>query len=169
MLELKSETMTTIEKIQAFLYSEARSLDDKEWDEWLTHYHEEVQFWMPAWDDEDELTDDFNSQISLVYYPNKEGLEDRVFRIKTERSSASTPEPRTIHMISNVEVLEETEEEIKIRFNWNTLSFRYQTKDNYFGCSFYTLKKTDDSFLISNKKIILKSDYIRQVIDIYHF
>lgn len=78
------------------------------------------------------------------------------------------PEPRTSHNISNVEVLEENDNEIKIRFNWFTLSYRYKITDQYFGTSFYTLKKHEDSYLISNKKIILKNDFIRQVLDIYH-
>jgi benzoate/toluate 1,2-dioxygenase subunit beta len=160
--------MTDFNKIQAFLYSEARCLDDRQWDNWLEHYHSDCPFWMPAWDDDDELITDPQSQISLIYYPDKSGIEDRVFRIKTERSSASTPEPRTIHIISNIEILEESETEIKLRFNWNTNSFRYKTVSNYFGCSFYTLLKTDNSFLIYNKKVILKNDYIRQVIDVYH-
>jgi len=34
--------------IQAFLYREARLLDDREWDEWLTLYHKDAEFWMPA-------------------------------------------------------------------------------------------------------------------------
>lgn len=160
--------MTDITKIQAFLYYEARCLDDKNWDEWLKCYDETCQFWMPSWDDDDELTTDPQKEISLIYYPNKGGLEDRVFRIKTERSSASMPEPRTAHLIANVEILEETETEIKLRFNWNTLSFRYKVADSYFGTSFYTLKKTEENFRIINKKVILKNDYIRQVIDIYH-
>jgi benzoate/toluate 1,2-dioxygenase beta subunit len=160
--------MTSFNKIQAFLYHEARCLDDKDWDAWLEHYHPDAPFWMPAWDDDDELITDPQSQISLIYYANKSGIEDRVFRIKTERSSASMPEPRTLHQISNIEVLEETKTHIQLRFNWNTLSFRYKVVDSYFGCSFYTLLKTEDSFLITNKKVILKNDYIRQVIDVYH-
>jgi benzoate/toluate 1,2-dioxygenase subunit beta len=160
--------MVDFNKIQSFLYSEARCLDDRQWDNWLEHYHSDCPFWMPAWDDDDELITDPQSQISLIYYPDKSGIEDRVFRIKTERSSASTPEPRTIHIISNIEILKESETEIKLRFNWNTNSFRYKTVSNYFGCSFYTLLKTDNSFLIYNKKVILKNDYIRQVIDVYH-
>ena len=160
--------MTDYSKILAFLYKETRLLDDKQWDEWLKLYHEHCTYWMPAWTDEDELTQDPQSEISLIYYANKGGLEDRVFRIKTERSSASMPEPRTAHNVTNVEVLEETQTEIKIRFNWHTNSFRYQTLDQYFGTSFYTLSKEEDSFQIINKKIILKNDYIRQVLDIYH-
>ena len=52
---------------------------------------------MPAWDDDDRLTEDPQSEISLIWYGDRGGLEDRVFRIRTERSSAtSLPEPRTV-------------------------------------------------------------------------
>lgn len=160
--------MTNYDKIQAFVYQEARRLDDKQWDEWLQLYDENVSFWMPSWDDEDNLTTNHETEISLIYYPNKNGLEDRVFRIRTERSSATLPDTRTSHNCTNLEILEENNDEIKIRFNWNTLSFRYNKLDQFFGTSFYTLKKVEDSFLITTKKVILKNDYIRQVLDIYH-
>ena len=77
--------------ICAFLYREARLLDDRQWDDWLSCYAPDVTYWMPAWDDNDQTTEDPQSEISLMFYPNREGLEDRVFRIKTERSGASTP------------------------------------------------------------------------------
>ncbi|MFV5693534.1 benzoate 1,2-dioxygenase small subunit [Flavobacterium sp. LT1R49] len=160
--------MTNYDKIQAFVYQEARHLDDKQWDEWLQLYDEKVTFWMPSWDDEDNLTTNHETEISLIYYPNRNGLEDRVFRIRTERSSATLPDTRTSHNCTNLEILEENNDEVKIRFNWNTLSFRYNKLDQFFGVSFYTLKKVEDSFLITNKKVILKNDYIRQVLDIYH-
>lgn len=160
--------MTNYDKIQAFVYQEARHLDDKLWDEWLQLYDEKVTFWMPSWDDEDNLTTNHETEISLIYYPNRNGLEDRVFRIRTERSSATLPDTRTSHNCTNLEILEENNDEVKIRFNWNTLSFRYNKLDQFFGVSFYTLKKVEDSFLITNKKVILKNDYIRQVLDIYH-
>ena len=160
--------MTNYDKIQAFVYQEARHLDDKQWDEWLQLYDENVTFWMPSWDDEDNLTTNHETEISLIYYPNRNGLEDRVFRIRTERSSATLPDTRTCHNCTNLEILEEINVEVKIRFNWNTLSFRYNKLDQFFGVSFYTLKKVGDSFLITNKKVILKNDYIRQVLDIYH-
>jgi benzoate/toluate 1,2-dioxygenase beta subunit len=160
--------MTNYDKIQAFVYQEARHLDDKQWDEWLELYDEKVTFWMPSWDDEDNLTTNHETEISLIYYPNRNGLEDRIFRIRTERSSATLPDTRTSHNCTNLEILEENNDEVKIRFNWNTLSFRYNKLDQFFGVSFYTLKKVEDSFLITNKKVILKNDYIRQVLDIYH-
>ncbi|MCA3641938.1 MAG: benzoate 1,2-dioxygenase small subunit [Rhabdaerophilum sp.] len=159
----------TIEEIQAFLYAEARCLDDRDWDGWLAHYAPNATFHMPAWDDDDLLTEDPQSEISLIYYGSKQGLEDRVFRIRTERSSAtSLPEPRTSHNISNVEILERAEGVVKLRFNWFNLSFRYKTTDSYFGTSFYTLDVSGERPLITAKKIVLKNDYIHHVVDIYH-
>ncbi|MBC2808544.1 benzoate 1,2-dioxygenase small subunit (plasmid) [Rhizobium ruizarguesonis] len=154
--------------ICAFLYREARLLDDRDWDEWLTCYAKDVTYWMPAWDDDDQITEDPQSQISLIYYPNRDGLEDRVFRIKTERSGASTPEPRTSHNVTNVEVLEVRGEEVDVRYNFNTLNHRYKVTDHFFGTMFVTLRSSGDQLLISAKKIVLKNDYIRQVIDVYH-
>jgi benzoate 1,2-dioxygenase small subunit len=154
--------------ICAFLYREARLLDDREFDEWLECYDPETVFWMPSWDDSDSLVDDPTKHISLIYYSNRQGLEDRVFRLRTERSGASSPEPRTTHNISNVEILQLEEEVVKLRFNWHTMNYRYKTLDHFFGTSFYSLKIGPSAPTITNKKIILKSDLIHQVIDVYH-
>jgi len=159
----------SLEQVQQFLYREARALDDKDWDSWLECYSPDVEFWMPSWDDDGELSRDHQREVSLIYYGNKDGLQDRVFRIRTERSSAtSLPEPRTSHNISNVEILEQGGGECKLRFNWVTFNFRYKIVDTYFGTSFYTLDASGTKPLIKKKTVILKNDYIHHVIDVYH-
>ena len=158
----------TYQQIADFLYREARLLDDRRWDEWLALYSPDASFWMPSWDDDDELVDDPHQHVSLIYYPNRKGLEDRVFRIKTERSGASMPEPRTSHFICNVEVLGERHGEVDVRFNWHTLSHRDKATASFFGTSFYTLDTSRPHPVIASKKVVLKNDYIHQVIDIYH-
>ncbi|UCZ84631.1 benzoate 1,2-dioxygenase small subunit [Pseudomonas sp. L5B5] len=154
--------------VRDFLYREARYLDDKDWDRWLELYAPDATFWMPSWDDSDQLTEDPQREISLIWYGNRSGLEDRVFRIKTERSSASIPDTRTSHNLSNIELLEQGDGLCQLRFNWHTLSFRYKTVDSYFGSSFYTLDLRGENPRILAKKVILKNDYVRQVVDIYH-
>ncbi|MFJ2692162.1 benzoate 1,2-dioxygenase small subunit [Pseudomonas sp. NPDC087336] len=158
----------SFEQVRDFLYEEARYLDDNQWDNWLECYATDATFWMPAWDDNDQLTEDPQREISLIWYGNRGGLEDRIFRIKTERSSATMPDTRTSHNISNLELLEQGDELCRLRFNWHTLSFRYKTTDSYFGTSFYTLDVRGERPLIKAKKVVLKNDYVRQVIDIYH-
>jgi benzoate/toluate 1,2-dioxygenase beta subunit len=154
------------EDVRQFLYREARFLDDKEWEKWLALYAPDAEFWMPSWDDDDELVTDPQTEISLIWYGNKGGLEDRVFRIGTERSSAtSLPEPRTSHNITNIEILDQTAGECRMRFNWVTYSYRHKTTDVYFGTSFYTLDISGPEPLIKKKKVVLKNDYIHHVID----
>ncbi|GHD05149.1 benzoate 1,2-dioxygenase small subunit [Zhihengliuella salsuginis] len=164
-----AETATLLERIRQFLYTEARFLDDREFEKWIDCYDPEAEFWMPAWDDDGQLTEDPQQEISLIYYANRGGIEDRVFRIRTDRSSAtSLPEPRTGHNISNVEIVEKRGETVDVRFNWYTLYYRYQTTDTYFGTSFYTIDLSGSQPVITKKKVVLKNDYIHHVVDIYH-
>jgi benzoate/toluate 1,2-dioxygenase subunit beta len=159
----------TVEEVEKFLYAEARMLDDRDFEGWLECYAPDSEFWMPAWDDDDTLTTDPQREMSLIWYGNRGGLEDRVFRIRTDRSSAtSLPEPRTGHNITNVEILNQDGDTVELRFNWFTLYFRYDMVDTYFGTSFYTLDLSTGLPLIKKKKVVLKNDYIHHVVDIYH-
>ena len=162
--------MNTVEyaRVVAFLYRESRLLDDEQWDEWLTCYDQNAVFWMPSWDDDDTLVSDPQREISLIYYPSRQGLEDRVFRIKTERSSATMPGTRTSHNISNVEIERDDGGVCTVRFNWHTLSHRYKTNYSHFGMSRYVIDFAGDAPRILDKYVVLKNDYINQVIDIYH-
>ena len=162
-------TLITQNLIEQFLYREARHLDDREYELWLECYADDAVFWMPAWADDDRLTEDPQRDISLIYYPNKGGLQDRVFRIRTERSSAtSLPEPRTSHNISNVEVISRAGDLVDVRFNWHTMYFRYKTVDPYYGTTFCTIDFSGPAPLIRRKTVVLKNDYIHHVVDVYH-
>ena len=167
-----SATVIAINDVAAFLYREARLLDDEAWDEWLACYDPDAQFWMPAWDDDGQLVSDPQREISLIYYPTRQGLEDRVFRIKTERSSATMPDTRTSHNIANIEIERQDGAALTVRFNWHTLSHRYKTDFSYFGMSRYVIDFAGESGArqprILDKYVVLKNDYIHQVIDVYH-
>src|SRR5260370_7313146 len=96
----------SIQEVEQFLYREARMLDDRDFEGWLECYAPDAEFWMPAWDDDDTLTTDPQQEISLIWYANRGGLEDRVFRITTDRPSATTiPAPRTRHTPPHIALL----------------------------------------------------------------
>jgi benzoate/toluate 1,2-dioxygenase beta subunit len=158
----------SLQRVQHFLIREARLLDDQCWDEWLECYAPEAEYWMPAWTDDDTLTTDPQTEISLIYYANRKGLEDRVFRLRTGRSSASTPLARTCHFLANLELLGEARGQVEVRYNWHTLSYRLRQTAQFFGTAFVSLDMTGDVPRITRKRIVLKDDYIHQVIDFYH-
>ena len=75
------------------LYREAMYVDAQRWDEWIGLFTDDCEYWLPAWKGEHELTANPKREISLIYYGTRAGLEDRVWRIRSGQSIASTPLP----------------------------------------------------------------------------
>lgn len=152
--------------VSRFLGCEAVSLDDKDWDSWLALYHEDAEYWVPAWDDHERTTDDPAGEVSLIYYPTRAGLEDRVFRIRTLRSAASTPAPRTVHMFTLLSV-EEADDLLHARTSWTTTSVLEGTASQLSGWAFYDLEPNDETFVIRRKKTIIVNDLFQEIADVY--
>jgi len=154
-------------EVCALLYEEASSIDEQRWDDWLALFDERAEYWIPAWDSEHEYTTNSQNEVSLMYYPTRAGLEDRVFRILTERSAASLPLPRTCHLVTNVSVVENSDGTCTVKANWMTNMFRSGETSSYFGRYEYLLKPKDGSLRIAKKLILVLNDKISTVLDIY--
>jgi benzoate/toluate 1,2-dioxygenase beta subunit len=152
--------------VSRFIGQEAIALDDKDWDAWLALYHEQAVYWVPAWDDHERPTADPQREVSLIYYPSRGGLEDRVFRIRTRRSAASTPEPRTAHMFTLLSV-DEGEGQVHARTSWTTTSVLEGKVATLAGWAYYDLEPKDDTFVIRRKKTIIVNDLFHEIVDVY--
>jgi benzoate/toluate 1,2-dioxygenase subunit beta len=152
--------------VQRFLGREAAALDAKDWDNWLELYHPDAEYWVPAWDDSGRLTQDPNREISLIYYPNRGGLEDRVYRMRTGRSSASTPAPRTCHIFCLLAVDHEGEM-IRARTSWSVTSVLEDQPTTYCGSATYDLEPSGDSFTIRRKYTVVVNDLAQTMLDVY--
>lgn len=155
------------EEVVEFIQKEAALLDERKWDDWLDLYHPEVEYWVPMWDDDGKPTSDPQNELSLIYYPNRSGLEDRIFRIKTEKSSATMPLARTCH-IRSAPLIGREAEWLVARFNWVTHAFRMGKTWTYFGKKTLWLEPEGTSFKIRKSYALLDNDVIDQVLDIYH-
>ena len=151
------------------LYREASLLDRREWRAWLDLYVEDCEFWMPAWLDEHTWTSDPATQLSLIYYRNRHGLKDRVERIESGSSPASTPVPRTWHAISNILFDGGDAENFRLTSNCEVLVYRPDVREEARFCGFYehTLGRVGNSLKIRGKKIVLVNDHIPAMVDIY--
>ena len=146
---------------------EGKLLDDRNWDAWIELYLETAEYWIPCWQDEYRLTDDPSSQVSLIYYANRQGLEDRVFRLRTERSLASTPLPRTSHLSTITAVDNVEDDALTVFSNWSTYSYRLEKQHVFFGQQTHEFRKTNSGYRIAKRKIIVANDKIPNVLDIY--
>ncbi|RMS67780.1 Benzoate 1,2-dioxygenase beta subunit [Pseudomonas savastanoi] len=91
-------------RIEQFLYHMAEVCDAQDWDRYLDLFSEDSEFHLPQWDSEHVYTTDPRKGMSLIYYPNRGGLEDRVYRLRTGKAASTIPMPRTLHLISNVRI-----------------------------------------------------------------
>jgi 3-phenylpropionate/cinnamic acid dioxygenase small subunit len=155
---------------QAVVHQEALHLDAKRWDDWLGLYTEDATLWMPAWTDEHRLSASPNSELSLMYCTARAGLEDRVWRVRSGLSVASTPLPRTCHMVSN-SVVSRTDDNstLKIESSWCCHVFRLKNRDQhtFFGRYEHLLRLVDGHWRIAGKTVILMNDTIPTMLDFY--
>ncbi|PYY68637.1 anthranilate 1,2-dioxygenase small subunit [Pseudomonas jessenii] len=155
-------------QIEQFFYRKSELCDAQDWDAYLQLFAGHSEFHLPQWDSEHVHTRDPKREMSLIYYPNRSGLEDRVFRLRTGKSASSTPMPRTLHQINNVRIGELANGELEVRLNWQTLYYRLATSEQFFGRATYHLKPHADSWLITRKHVLLLNDTINSVLDFYH-
>lgn len=155
-------------RIEQFLYRNAEACDSKDWDTYLSMFSEDSVFHLPQWDSEHVYTTDPKKGMSLIYYANRGGLEDRVFRIRTGKAASTIPLPRTLHLISNVRVEALGDAELEVKVNWLTHYYRMQTAEHFFGHATYHLRPEGDTWKITRKHVVLLNDTINSVLDFYH-
>lgn len=154
--------------VEQFLYRKAELCDQRAWDEYLELFDEHSEFHVPQWNSEHEYTTDPKRGMSLIYYANRSGLEDRVYRIRTGKSAASTPMPRTQHQISNVRIAERGNGELEVKANWTTFHYRFGVSEHFYGYATYHLRPAGESWKITRKHVVLLNDTINAVLDFYH-
>lgn len=152
------------------LYREAAYLDQRRWTEWLDLYTSDAEFWLPAWDEDGNPTSDPQSQLSLIYYDRRSGLEDRVWRIQSGLSVASTPPVRTCHIISNIRIVDTNNAALLVASHWQVHIYRPEKRHSfsYFGFYEHTLRPVSERLSIARKKILLLNDVVETVLDVNH-
>ena len=155
---------------QDVLYREAFFLDERRWDDWLSLYNKDAEYWIPAWKNEDEITNDPNSEISLIYIDTRRSLEERVERARSGRSAASKVLPRTAHLVANV-LLDKISTSKRIVVNSNCTTQIFDPKRCQAHQSFarycHELVFGRESWVISKKKIMLLNDTLPAMLDFY--
>ncbi len=154
--------------VTALVLDEARLIDQKQWAEWLSLYTEDAVFWMPSWKNEAQTTDDPVYQLNLIYLPNRQGLEDRIYRIETGDSFASVPLDRTTHVVGGVLVTGQGNEGIEAFASWIVHTYGYRGTTTRSGSYEYLLRETPGGLRIARKKVVMIDDRLEGAVDVYH-
>jgi 3-phenylpropionate/cinnamic acid dioxygenase small subunit len=165
----ESPLMGELEQAAAFLFREARHLDNGEWSEWVAMYREDAVYWLPAWRDEYETTDDPQTEVSLIYHNSRLGLEERIARIESRKSITALPLPRTLHLIGNVELRDAGPAYIETESTFAVHVYDPRTAKEHtrFGRYRHRISTDRETWRIAKKKIILINDKVPAVLDFY--
>ena len=137
-------------KVERFIYTEALYMDENRYDEWFALWAEDLLYWVPAnIDDADPAT-----HVQIIY-DDRSTLEDRIERLKGGVAHAQDPKSRMRRLISNVEVEEESNGDVRVASNFNLTEIRHGKQDTFAGRTFHHLRPAGDSFKMVSKKVLL--------------
>ena len=157
--------------IEQFYYREARLLDGRQYQQWLSLVRESIRYVMPARvnalvnnrqrgeevmiaiDNELEGSDGLGCPIREEGYAHLFVRVDRAYKMN---SWADNPPARTRRIIGNVELLECGDESIRVRSNFH-LFFARPGSDNfiYSGQRNDQLLMIDGDFKIADREVIM--------------
>lgn len=148
---------------------EAHLLDHRLWDDWLALYDEQAVFWVPAWIDDETPGDDPDRQVSLIYCTARAGLADRVWRLRSGLSVASTPLPRTTHLIGEPLCVGRAGDDVDVAagFSCHVWSVRARRQHVFFGQTRWRLRAGAEGGRIMTKTVHLHNDRIPTALDFY--
>ena len=167
MIDLTRVDSATLERVimqqevEQFLYKEARLLDERRLEEWLDLLAEDLYYWMPMrrnikfgdWDL--ELT---SRETEINWFDEgKDILAGRIRQINTGVHWPEEPVSRFEHLVSNVEVVGQEGDEIRVNSKFHCYQNRLQDEVNqWVGRREDLLRRDPDTkFKIVKRKIIL--------------
>lgn len=146
-----SGTVTDQELI-AFVYAEARMLDECRYDEWLALFTDDAHYWMPLTPGQT----DPKLQASLMY-EDILLLRVRVERLRGSRTFSQQPASRCHHLLQmpSVESRDDAVGRYEVRAAFHYVETRQDTQNLYAGWARYELLRVDGKLRIQLKRVDL--------------
>ena len=144
------------ERVQQFLFREARLADEWRLDEWLALWAPQAMYWVPV--NHDDV--DPRRELSLIY-DDRQRLELRIARIKSGVAWTQEPRSRMRRVLSNIEIesvmdgADDGQLEVHSNFHLNELRSSTSTQVIWTGHTVHHLLPAGDGFAIALKKVLL--------------
>jgi len=137
-------------EVDRFLYREAWLLDHDRLDEWLTLFTDDAVYWVPLKANQREPL----TTASLIY-DDRRLLEIRVRQTTHPRAHARVPLPRTVHQVTNVQVVADDGRELTVTSSLVMIEYRKERQRVWGGLVEHRLRRTDAGLRIAAKRVDL--------------
>ena len=138
--------------IEAFLYTEARLLDRKQFDDWFGLFTEDAYYWIPLRPEQSRP----DKELSIIY-DDIDMLRVRVHWLRHPKNHAQAIPSRTVHYVSNVlvEGFDEEKQEYRVSSALQVAEFRKDVQTVYSGSCEHVLRSADGELKIAAKRVDL--------------
>ena len=145
-------TPITRAEVEDFFYMEADLLDAWKLDDWLLLLTADAEYFVPS---NDALQGSHRTTLYTIA-DNAERIRQRVIRLNDPNCHAEYPQSRTRRMISNVRILERSENQLTVSANFVCYRYRrYERIREYVGKYRYVLQRTEAGLRIRERRVLL--------------
>ncbi len=139
-----------LQEVSQFLYREARLQDTHAYDAWESLWDDDAVYWVPA---NGENTDP-EKEMSFIY-DNRSRISLRIKQLKTGKRHSQTPPSRLARIISNIELLDVADNQIRVAANAMIFESNMRGDTVWAARNEYTLRRVGDALKMSRKKVAL--------------
>jgi 3-phenylpropionate/cinnamic acid dioxygenase small subunit len=142
-----------LERVEQFLFLEARLQDTHAYDEWEALWADDAIYWVPA-----NGATDPETQMSIIY-DNRSRIRVRVDQLKTGRHHTQTPRSELARIVSNVELIEESGDEVEVRANVLIFEDNLRGETLWATRNEYKLRMSRSGLKLVRKKVSLVNNH----------
>jgi benzoate/toluate 1,2-dioxygenase beta subunit len=143
------------DSVEALVIREARLLDVRDYVAWVALFTEDGHYWVPA---SPAMTSPFEGPSH--FSDDRQLLLARTHRLANPRAFAAEPPPRTVHVVSGVEIVAERADTAEVVSSQIMLEWRqrdgFEADQRLFGGQVrHSLRRVDGAWRIAVKRIDL--------------
>jgi 3-phenylpropionate/cinnamic acid dioxygenase small subunit len=132
------------------LYTEARTLDERRYREWLATLTADATYWVPAGGD----GVDPKREVAIIY-DDLAKLSGRIERLVSGIAHAQSPPSKTCRVVANVQIEESSEDAATVFFAFILYELRRSKERVFAGRGVYRMRFEDGRWKIAARKIVL--------------
>ena len=136
--------------IEQFLYHEARLLDTQQLEAWLDLFTDDAVYWVPLERDQKDA-----AETSSIIHDDRTLLGLRVQQARHPRAHARLPLARTVHQVSNIVVLEQSGEMLRVASTLGLIEWRQEKQRVWGALVEHQLRRANGGFRIARKRVDL--------------
>ena len=151
-------------EVEQFLFEEAALLDARQYREWLALVTDDIHYWMPIRRTvtRTDIELEFTKPGAMAYFDDdRDLLEMRVKKLEASSAWSEDPPSRSRHFVSNVRILDVSDDEITVDSCFHLYRTRLNTDvDSWVGRRTDVLRRVSAGFKIAKRHIFLDQTVI---------